>query len=38
MQRSLVKTLIGIYHGRIAYPSDKPKAEQKLELPAARTA
>ena len=38
VQRSLVKTLIGIYHGRIAYPSDKPSEEPKPELPAARIA
>ena len=26
IERSLMKTLLGIYHGRIAYPSDKPSA------------
>jgi len=26
IERSLVKSLLGLYHGRIAYPSDKPAA------------
>ena len=35
VERSIVKTLIGVYHGRIAYPSDKTDRGEK---PAERSA
>jgi hypothetical protein len=39
MERSLVKSLLGLYHGRIQYPSDKPAAAATGAFPqAARTA
>lgn len=43
IERSLVKSLLGLYHGRIAYPSDKPQQtnqpdEPPSEQPAAKTA
>lgn len=48
IERSLVKSLLGLYHGRIAYPSDKPQqppqpeqtpaAHASTEQPAAKTA
>jgi hypothetical protein len=41
IERSLVKSLLGLYHGRIAYPTDKPAPARPASLPqpsAARTA
>ena len=31
IERSLVKSLLGLYHGRIAYPSDKPAAVSQTQ-------
>ncbi|MDB5328257.1 MAG: receptor with intracellular hydrolase [Phycisphaerales bacterium] len=33
IERSLVKSLLGLYHGRIAYPTDKPSAQPSLTQP-----
>ena len=33
IERSLVKSLLGLYHGRIAYPTDKPTAQPSLTQP-----
>jgi cyclic-di-AMP phosphodiesterase PgpH len=38
VERSMVKTLLGIYHGRIAYPTSDPGAEPTTVIPTARTA
>jgi len=42
IERSLVKSLLGLYHGRIAYPTDKPEESSNQrhahEHPAAKTA
>lgn len=38
IERSMVKTLLGIYHGRIAYPSNEPSAEPATNLPIPKTA
>ena len=40
IERSLVKSLLGLYHGRIAYPNDKPinPSQTQPGLPPARTA
>jgi putative nucleotidyltransferase with HDIG domain len=37
IERSMVKTLLGIYHGRIAYPSNEPIADQPA-VPAIKSA
>ena len=36
IEKSLIKTLQGIYHGRIAYPSRTPKSDSESETKAAR--
>jgi membrane-associated HD superfamily phosphohydrolase len=39
VRRSIVKSLVGIYHGRIAYPSDKPvEAKPRPQLTLVRPA
>ena len=38
VERSIVKTLIGVYHGRIAYPSDKTDRGERPERPADKVA
>lgn len=38
IERALCKTLLGIYHGRIAYPSSETTASSAPIAPAARTA
>jgi putative nucleotidyltransferase with HDIG domain len=44
IERSLIKSLIGLYHARIAYPSDKPEqpaltqTQPGVDNPSARTA
>lgn len=32
IERSLVKSLLGLYHGRIAYPSDKPEPATQPQI------
>ncbi|MGC4031505.1 MAG: hypothetical protein QM754_07195 [Tepidisphaeraceae bacterium] len=31
IERSLVKSLLGLYHGRIAYPTDKPAPQSQTQ-------
>jgi membrane-associated HD superfamily phosphohydrolase len=39
IERSLIKTLLGIYHGRIAYPStSSPAASMPRSTPGIKTA